>query len=393
MTPDRWGLLEESRSTIYRWLREGRELGFFQRYWWQGNTLKIRLGGRDTICREQGIKNWGATADDVPLEQLLQGNGRRMIASAITTQDLQQRSHYSARHQLNKLERICFDIPTASQLLGDAPTSPNSASGGASGVIHKGDERLFVDRRFVPFGVSQKHICEVLNSEPTSCGVSRWTLRRHLDRLEVEKRQLVQAKPEYREIHDQLRKGVTRHECESDAHIFIIPTERGGIITIDEPNGRSSARREGGHQVDVNRFTRYFGAVWLYRCNLYDLDYELTSMKFSRQKFKEEMKNLTPTVVVENFALDKTPQTPLEEVTVPIAPEGGMGTDENKRCKNDNSVNQDTEQVSGDIPSIWHETKRKLLEQKHKRQQAKAASVESLSTEPIQQYWQQLYGQ
>jgi hypothetical protein len=67
---------------------------------------------------------------------------------------------------------------------------------------------------------------------------------------------------------------------------------------------------------------------------------------------------------------------------------------QNKGSKNDNPQNVETEQVSAnkeEIPSCWHEMKAKLLQQQQQRKQAKQKSLESLSAEPLKDYWSKLY--
>jgi hypothetical protein len=333
ISPEWWQRLEVAKSTIYRWLREGEVLGLFRRYWWRGNTLHIILGGLTKVCIKSGIKNWGAAAV-VPLEDAI--HKRRQLASAITTQDLQDKSHYAARQQLNQLERRCFDIPEPDQLL-NCQTSSKMTSGGTRGVVHVGRQRLFVGRSFIPYGVSQKHVCEVLNSQPGSCGFSRWTLQRHLKQLDVVKRQVVQAKPEYKEITTALKYGSTHWKCKSDANISFHRADETDVI-LDEPAGKSSARKSGGHRLHIDRFFPYFGAVWLYRNNIYGLDYQLSSMKALRRKLKG-LRNRVKTAnePVENSIVQITPQTPQMHKSPQLHPVGVLGGDHNKGSKNDNS--------------------------------------------------------
>jgi hypothetical protein len=384
LSQNQWQILKESKSTIYRWLREGRELGIFRRYWWAGNTLKIILGGLFKICKVSNIKSWG-TAAFVSLGELLE-KGRRAIACAITTQDLQQRSHYAATRQLNKLDRQTCSVPTVDQLLDDSQTSPQFTRGRIRGVIGTGDSRIFVNQRFIPFGVSQQTVCDTLNSEPTSCGVSRWTLRRHLDHLGVVKRQLVQTKPEYREIRANLSNPLsTSYTCKLNKNISY---RARSDLRLYEPNGCSSSQREGGHVLSETKLQRkpYFGTFWMHRCNLYRLDHELTSMKYSRYLWKKERSKIS---VVES----SSPPEMAESLISPAQPPALLGrgaADENKGCKNDNSSNADGEVVSDNIPPCFYEMKQKLLERQQKLKQARAKTLETGSIDPIREYWQQM---
>lgn len=276
-----WLLLGVSRPTIYRWLREGWALGLFRNYWWEGDRLTVSLGGLKKACLRSGMENWGPVAV-VRLGDILVGRNRRAIASAIQVQDLQERSRYAARHALNELERKHFKIPTAAEMLN--LSSPKLDCGEVPGLAHVGASKIFVGRSFIPFGVSQERICEELNAEARSCGICTRTLRNHLKRLSVDRRQLVQTKPEYREIRTALDFEAQGHKAKGDSDIRF--EREGDHVRLHEPNGKSSARREGGHQLKPDRLFRYFGADWVYRCNLYGLAYQLTSMKCSRSQYK-----------------------------------------------------------------------------------------------------------
>lgn len=380
---NRWQILKESKSTIYRWLREGKELGIFRRYWWAGNTLKIILGGLFKICKDSDIKSWG-TAARVSLAELLE-KGRRALACAITTQDLQQRSHYAATRQLNKLDRKTLSPPTVNQLLDDSQTSPKFTRGGIRGVVGTGDSRIFVNQRFTPFGVSQQKVCDTLNSEPTSCSVSPRTLRRHLDQLGVVKRQLVQTKPEYREIRRKFSDYLcTSYTCQFNKNISY--TVR-GEIRLHEPNGCSSSHREEGHVLTDTKLQRkpYFGAYWMHRTNLYLLDENLTSMKYSRYCYKK-IRALSKVKAESSPEMAETLISPAQ----PPALLGRGAADENKVDKNDNSPNADSDVVSDNIPDCFYEMKQKLLERQQKKRQAKIEGLETGSLDPIREYWRQM---
>jgi hypothetical protein len=117
-------------------------------------------------------------------------------------------------------------------------------------------------------------------------------------------------------------------------------------------------------------------------------------MKFTRRQWKREQ--LQAAQAVEN----STPQTPtpldppLNE-TPQACPKAGACGGQNKRCKNDNSQNVDTDNTSTtseEIPSSWYEMKAKLLQQQKERKQAKTESLESASVNPMKDYWDKLFG-
>lgn len=343
---EHWQILKVSKSTIYRWLREGLALGLFRNYWWEGERLSVSLGALSKACLKSGMKSWG-TAAVVCLGDIIEGN-LRSLASALTVQDLQEKSRFAAKSALNKLERRIVKIPTAAETLN--LTSQNTARGVVPGLVHVGADKIFVGRSFVPFGVSQERVCEDLNAEETSCGVCPRTLRNHLKRQGIERRQLVQSKPEYRKIGSAIAFGAA-----------------GDVIHLEEFNGNTSAKRPGGHLLKPERFFRYLGADWLYRCNLYALAHELSSCKRSRHNYKKLSAIAIAALPVENSALVQTPQTPQIQSMPTARPAGAAGAGGIKEEKNDNPY---VEQVSANNEVDWREIcMQKVREFKAKIQQ------------------------
>lgn len=363
LTPEQLALLKVSKSTLYRWLREGREIGLFRIYEFRPDgSLYVSMGGLPKACKQSGIKSWGAVTT-VPLREVLEGF-MRALASAIQSQDLQEKSRYAAGHSLNALERRCFKIPTTNTILNH--TSPKLACGVVPGLVSVGADKIFVGRSFIPFGASQERICAELNAEPTSCGVCDRTLRNHLKRLGIERRQLVQAKPEYKEVSSAIRWGSTGYKVKGDDDISF--QREGERLRLYEPNGKSSARRLVGHLLKPERFFRYFGTDWIYRCNLYALDYELTSMKRSRHEYKKMMRVKQPKQPVENSALDNSPQTPLLNIMPADRTAGASAGNQNKEEKNDNPRLQENEVISPGR-AMWLALGERLRAEGHKKWQ------------------------
>ncbi|HYX19054.1 MAG TPA: hypothetical protein VE944_32830 [Nostoc sp.] len=358
--------LRASTATIYRWLAEGKQRGFFWHSTWRNGKLFVKLGGLYRVSKFLKIKSWGVVAQ-IPLSMLLVSNGRRMVASAITAQDLQERSRYAANKQRSQLERKCFDFPTVDHLMNQDQTSLQMNRGGIRGLIHRGQKRIFVGRRFVPFGTSQPTIAKNLTAGPVSCGLSRWTVRRHLDKLEVDKRQIMQAKPEYKEIYTRINQGATSWQCKSQSDISFSWQDT-GVIRIYEPNGDSSARREGGHPINLDRLNKYQKVIWLPRCNIYDLDFQLTSMKYARYKWKQSLlayeRSLStvteqPGIVpVENFV---SPLDPPQEDKLPACSLRSAGSGQNKGSNFENPEKTDCEPVLEDsAKECWLDAGAKL---------------------------------
>jgi len=388
LSPELLELLRVKHSTIYRWLREGRDLGLFRAYWFTKGNLKVFYGGLTSVCMTAGIERWGAVAAEYSLEELLD-HGCRRLATAVTAKDLQQKSHYAARRQLNELERRCFEVPTAEQLLAMTnETLPKLGSRATRGVVHIGSRRIFTGRSFIPHGVSQSGIGRQLTSQPTSCGYSRWSVMRHLDHLGIQKRQVVQAKPEYRDITIAASYGAgsrgKSYFGRGGADISIEQTGSPGLIRMDEPQGLTSARREGGHLVNLERFNRYKQATWLHRTNLYDLTtFALTSMKTARRKFNKLRSHwLKSQELVENSA---APLDPPMKITPGKPIGGGLPGNENKCSKKDNSQNPDGEGITPNpdqLPAIWYEAKENLKLAVKNRRLAKLLPEEQIPAQP-----------
>jgi hypothetical protein len=217
-------------------------------------------------------------------------------------------------------------------------------SGVVPGLVHIGPAKAFVGRSFIPFGASQQQICEQLNAEVRSCGVCARTLRNYLKRLGIDRRQLLQTKPEYKELALAIAYDAQQYQAQGDSSIYF-KRESDETIRLYEPNGHSSAQRKGGHKVKTERFFRYFGTEWLYRCNLYGLTYKLNSMKCSRNQYKYLLAAraaAAPIVPVSVTAVEHNEPAAVSKgchpaFDPPFNPPSGGGTNQhNKEEKNEN---------------------------------------------------------
>lgn len=264
-----------AKSTVYEWLRTGKEFCGFRSYSIRKKYLFIYLGSLHRVCFRLGIRDLGTVAE---IGIYLISQNFKHHATAATTQQMQDQSRYTAWRSLNKKERTFYKLPTANQILDEGKKSSDKPGRGEIPcLIWVGKRRAFVSKGFVPFGISQQAIADRL-------GISARSVRRHLTALAVERRQLCQTKFEYTLI--QYGTGLnndgeincnTRYRLLSEDWMF--PDDR---IKLYEPNGVTSARREGGHVLERRRFFNYRGKTWLYRCNLYRLDYHLKSQKRRR---------------------------------------------------------------------------------------------------------------
>lgn len=267
-------LLTVSRPTLYMWLQQGKRDGAFRDYKFRRNSLTIWLGGLKQVCKNLQLTSWGATA----VVSLLEANQNlRAIATVIVTHDLQSKSHFAARKSLKPTERKLFTPPAAEAVLAEANrSSPKPAKGQVAFLLHVGKQLAFVSKSFIPYGASQQAIGAEL-------GVSEWTIRRHHRRLNLERRQLAQAKGAYTLISAGME--WESDQCHAEPGIW---SERSGDgFKLHEPNGISSSSRPGGHLIAPRRLFKAFGKTWLYRCNLYAVSrFKLTSMKAAKRDYK-----------------------------------------------------------------------------------------------------------
>lgn len=270
-------LLAVSKPTLYEWLRDGKNAGAFRDYKFKGNCLHIWLGGLPKVCATLGLESWGATAT----VSLLDVKQLRALATGIATAELQKKSHYAARRSLKHRERSFFTPPTADAILAEGErSSQKPAKGQVPFLLWVGASKVFVSKGFVPFGASQAAIA-------VEVGICDRTVRRHQRQLDLERRQLVQAKHAYKLVSVGIE--WDSDECFAEPDIWYQGT--GDAIRLFEPNGISSSSRPGGHPISRQRFFNYRGKTWIYRCNLYSINFSFNSMKAARHQYKLLMQN------------------------------------------------------------------------------------------------------
>lgn len=168
-------LLGCKESTIYEWLRDGEWYGAFRSWKVRRGVLEIYLGGLTKVCLQLGLTParkrwapWGTTAL-VPLHQIK--DFLKPLATAATTQRLQQDSHFAARVGLSAQERERFTVTPPQELFrklqsqetSDNPSNRNSYTGAIPCLLHVGPHRVFTSKGFVPYGASQITIAEAQN--------------------------------------------------------------------------------------------------------------------------------------------------------------------------------------------------------------------------------------
>lgn len=318
-------LLGAASSSIYQWLREGKAAGAIR--WWkcQRGNLRIALGSLFKVCRSLGLDPdlsdlelssrrkfnkakgllasyrektgfapWGVTAS-IPLFHLSSLQIFRAAATAATTQRLQQLSRFAAWKNLPPQKRKKIRLPQPERFFPSGKQQSGFSDDSASGnlppcCIHIGRKRAWVSRGFVPFGTSQ----EAIARERSLC---TRTVRRHLNLLQIERRQLVQSKGDYKIVADCLA-----HDAGSTKpsdHTWLHSNAAGEYFLLEwqqdtETEGRYNKVKVGevGFHRIQSRFFQYGknGKTWLYRTNLYKPSVTLCSMSAARTNYRRVCK-------------------------------------------------------------------------------------------------------
>ena len=287
-------------STFYEQLRAAKEVGAIQYYKRIGDSLRVWLGSLYRACWGLEFRSWGATSY-VDIDEIL-GWGClpcRRISTKIATQRLQEKSRFAAIKSLSKQERDFYKLPHPCQFFESPEEEKQPSDQLPRGenkipfVIHVGEKRIFVSRGFVPFGASlhgiQDNILEFSTLEYTQSGASKRTISRHLRQGGVKRKQIVQTKTAYSFIKAGIAVKVDYTVAEPGIYCEEVydPSIKRCRKILYEPNGITQSRKPDGFQVSYDRFFSYWGKTWLYRCNLYDLNYQLTSMKRRRKGYEK----------------------------------------------------------------------------------------------------------
>lgn len=313
-------LLGAASSSVYEWLRQGKKCGAFR--WWKmrRGILRVALGGLFKVSRalgltpdlsdleissrkkflsdrefyaqmrdKTGIAPWGVTAS-IPLFHLSSLQEFRAAATVATAQRLQQLSRFAAWKNLPPAQRKKTRLPQPDdffQRTQQEQFSGNSASGNLPRCcIHIGKRRAWVSRGFTPFGTSQEAIARERK-------ISDRTVRRHLNLLEVERRQIVQSKGEYKLAAECLAHDAGSVQPSEQVQLYSSPAGEYYLLEWQQQEaseGRYTKTTVG--EVGFNRISsRFFsygknGKTWLYRTNLYKPSVTLCSMASARSNYR-----------------------------------------------------------------------------------------------------------
>lgn len=274
--------LQAKESTIYEWLRLGdrkqreeneTKPGAFRRWRVSGGILRVALGSLTKVCLNLG-DSWGITGE-TPLHEI---NKLRAHATGITAQKLQQRSRYAAGRSLPTTARRTYKLPQPDAFFHEAsPLSDNSPRGSIPCLLHVGKRRIFLSKGAIPYGASQSLIAHERN-------VSDRTVRRHLNKIEMPRRQVVQAKGVYGLVRQALDYVVDFESEKDDVRVrFPDSFGFGKAILSERPGGIG---KECHTHIKPGRIFRYGDKDWMYRCNLYKPVFRLKTMQYRQREYK-----------------------------------------------------------------------------------------------------------
>jgi hypothetical protein len=260
-------------STLYQWLRLAKSIGAIRSYSRKADTLTVWLGSRKVVTHNLGLEDWG-TSVSVELREIINLVDARAQASAATVARQQQASRHAAFYRLTPDERRKVKkLPFPEEIFSKQGVSLLDTGRWGTAipyVLKVTAGKVFVSKGFVPFGCSQKSVAY-------SLGCSDRTLRRHLDLLDVDRRQVLQSKSGYANLYRNCLKtprggaGIFNEE-------FIWPDRKGHTTYIDKLS------------VTKDRFFEWAGSVWLSRNCLYALSHlELIPRKAARKKYKSSL--------------------------------------------------------------------------------------------------------
>lgn len=283
-------ILDVSQATIYRWLAEGEAVGAFRpsKHRTKKGLLTVYLGGLTKVAWKLNLKDWGVVAE-CPLWEL--NANIRALTTGIVTQRLQQRSRYAANRNLKPEYRKLYGAPHPNELLGNlGQSSPEMGAGEIPFILHVGPSRVFASKGFVHFGTSQKAISCKLGIHPR-------TVRRHQQALGMTRRQLCQAKYEYRQLQRALDHESPECWAWSDdgvrSEIGYQSLGEGAIAFADGIPKGAKKQEPNSYRIPAGelegRFFRMGDKVWMNRCNIYREEFTLKTMTAARRKWRHKL--------------------------------------------------------------------------------------------------------
>lgn len=188
-----------SRATLYRYLKDGKNLAAFRSWSKKGAKLTLWLGSLFRVCSTLKLENWGAV-DDLAIWEVL--DQYREFATLLTVNQIQEKSFYAKKQEIAEERTILLSNSAKSKwvrkikrslekyapihLFSQGKLSSSSAKGQeVPCVLEKRGRQLFVSEGFPVYGASQNTIAAELK-------ISDRTIRRHLQKMGVESVQICQ---------------------------------------------------------------------------------------------------------------------------------------------------------------------------------------------------------
>lgn len=308
-------LLGVSSSTVYEWLRKGREVSAFT--WYrvsQRQGLRVRLGSLHRVCKTLGLIDsqgskisspWGVVAQ-VPLHEAIVH--LRALATAAVTQKLQSISHWAAWRSLPAAARKTYKLPQPQEFFQSGITGATSynrtgspeqqasqsvlnrdeeqrrsyglPAGRIRCLLHVGSKRIFVSKGFNPFGTSQPAIAR-------ERGYCDRTIQRQVKALKVPHRQIVQAKAAYGKILQAINHDADSCQPEENISWKVLEAQFDGSGVLTDQSG--TVGKTHSVKVKPERFFSYGGKNWIYRCNIYQPTLKLCTMRRSLSKYRQSV--------------------------------------------------------------------------------------------------------
>lgn len=276
-------ILNLKLSTLREILREGKRDKAFRFVKFSCGEVRIALGSLSRVTQALKLHSWGATAT-VPLIELVSLMGCRSTGTAIESQDKQKKSRIAAIRSLKPRERKAYKLPEVEAIFRAGQTASQKSVGGTVFfLLGTSETKVFVSNGWINFGATQFSVAAAL-------GISDRTVRNHLNHLGVERRQVVQGREAYKDFV-----GAIDHDAEEcwskpktpmEAVLRFEPQDPWGQYRLVEPNGATSSRYRAKVTRDHFFWSDKYGRYFIYRPNIYLLDYRTTSMRAARQEYK-----------------------------------------------------------------------------------------------------------
>lgn len=282
-------------STIRQWLREGKKAGAFRFWAERRGIVSIAIGSPTAVViglklyeqsQARSIRRAWGTVSEISIFELDQ---LRAHATAVEIQHLQSQSHFAATVASAK-DRKRLRVPSPEDLFEAADRARASQNPDGRALLpflcKITASRFWVSKSFRVLGCSQALAAKAR-------GYCDRTIRHHLSLLGIESKQIVQAKADYGRVALAIEQSAQYKSWgEGDNEITLIGNVTGWNHEKDQPilqhklcEGVEGDFPRGGIDARRSRFFPAMGKWWMYRCNVYRLNYPLHSMELARDKW------------------------------------------------------------------------------------------------------------